>query len=342
MNYCQSYLSPEDIDIAISLLRSGGTITRGRFTKRVEDAIGEKYNGKCVLLSSGTAALHSAISVIGGFGQTVLSPTLTFSAVANAALLSGCRIKLIDVDPVRLHSNTPNGRGNVFVPMDYAGLPWRGNVPHITIRDAAHSFGAKYESYTHAITFSFHPAKHITGGEGGAVVVFDTDTPELLRRFRNNGLDENHLYTTAGLNYHIDEISAAILWSQYQRIDQIVRRRKQIANYYLSHWEHEPRLILPEDREDHVWHIFVLRVANRDAFREYLSRVDIGTQIHYRPLHLQPTLKKVPRQESLAVSETAWNNMVTIPLYPTMTDEQVEYVINKVDEALNVTAAPTA
>ena len=333
--YTQHEITEEDISVAVDLLRSNKPITRGSYTEMLEEAIGERYGGYCVMLSSGTAALHTAVlGFTGGFpGRRILSPTLTFSAIGNAALFSIGKLELLDVDNEKLHSLKPLGRGNIFVPMDYAGLPWRDKADHVVIRDAAHSFGALYAP-TDAIVFSFHPAKHITGGEGGAVVVYDKEAANQIKLFRNNGLDASHAHTRMGLNYHIDEISAAILWSQLQRINQIIQRRREIAKYYLDQWATESRLQLPTNRADHVWHIFVLRVngINRNEFRSQLRVRGIGTQIHYTPLHKQPLfLSNKPFHNA----DDAWNRMVTIPLYPSMTDEQVEYVVRSVNEALD-------
>src|SRR3990167_2268783 len=252
----------------VSKVLAGDFLTRGPLTLEFENKIAELCGKKyCVTMANGTVALHAALLACNA--KHVVSPTLTFSAIANATHFAGAKLYLTDVDSYRLHATTYSqplpAKGLVFVPMDYAGLPYNldssglGAGYTTVVRDACHSFGATVHGESHVkhdgmAVFSFHPIKTIACGEGGCVVTNSEEYAIELRRIRNNGL-ENWQQSRFGLNYHMSEIEVALGLSQLKRLDKILERRRELAQNYFEHWggRNDDRLIMPADSPGHVY-----------------------------------------------------------------------------------------
>lgn len=342
-------ISPDDIKAVVEVLESG-PIARGPLVPRFESALAEYCGAKyAVVFCNGTVALHAALSSVNA--TSIISPPLTFCAIANAAVLGGASLFLTDINsdtlvadfytgPVRYDETRP-----VFVPMDYAGLPWVGQCPrnHVLLRDACHSLGAKIDGvsvtkFADMAVVSFHPAKVITTSEGGAVLTDDSFTCSLLRRFRDNGRRDGLQYAL-GLNYHMPEMCAALGLSQLKRIDENVERRRAIVEIYREHWKDEGRLILPPHSEEHAHHLFVIQLGDellcsRAEFRQHLLENDIGTQIHYIPIYLMPYWSDKFDHSAFPVTNRVYSRILSIPLYPSMTGEDVVTVMEGVDDAL--------
>ena len=342
-------ITPDDIKAVVEVLESG-PIARGPLVPRFESALAEYCGAKyAVVFCNGTVALHAALSAVNA--TSVISPPLTFCAIANATTISGANLFLTDINgetltadfytgPVRCDETHP-----VFVPMDYAGLPWIGQCPrnHVLLRDACHSLGAKIDGvsvtkFADLAVVSFHPAKVITTSEGGAVLTDDLSTRNLLVRFRDNGRHDG-LQFALGLNYHMPEMCAALGLSQLKRIDENVSRRRKIAEAYRAHWKLETRLTLPPHSEEHAYHLFVIQLGEgllctRAEFRQHLSENGIGTQIHYVPIYLMPYWSDKFDHSAFPVTNKVYSRILSIPLYPAMTDEEVETVMRVIDDAL--------
>ena len=342
-------ITPEDIKAVVEVL-DNGPIARGPLVPRFESALAEYCGAKyAVVFCNGTVALHAALSSV--HATSVISPPLTFCAIANAATLSNANLFLTDISGETLTSDFYTGpvrcdeKHPVFAPMDYAGLPWRGQCPnnHILLRDACHSLGAKIDvvsvtKFAVLAVVSFHPAKVITASEGGAVLTDDFHTRNMLARFRDNGRRDGMQYGV-GLNYHMSEMCAALGLSQLKRIDDNVKRRRKIANAYREHWKNERRLTLPPHSEEHAYHLFVIQLSDdlsctRAEFRQYLSENDIGTQIHYVPIYLMPYWSDKFDHSAFPITNRVYSRILSIPLYPSMTDEEVETVTRVMDGAL--------
>lgn len=352
----QSRHSIDKSDIAtVSKALAGDFLTRGQLTIEFEDKVAEVCGKKhCVVMANGTVALHAALLACGA--KHVVSPTLTFSAIANATHYAGAKLYLTDVDPYRLHGKTYSQplpeKGLVFVPMDYAGLPYNLDVSGLgggyntIIRDACHSFGATVNGESHVkhddmAVFSFHPIKTITCGEGGCVVTDNTEYDTELRRIRNNGL-ENWQQHRWGLNYHISEIEVALGLSQLKRLGKILARRRGLAQRYTVHWAGDERIILPADDAGHTWHLYVIRLTSavkvkRDTFRKELAGMGVGTQVNYRPLHQQPIVASVidSSPSEFPNADWAWERMLSIPLYYGLTDNEQKVVMRAIDRLLD-------
>src|SRR3990172_6505660 len=187
-------ITREDIKL-VSKVLAGDFLTRGpltlEFEAKIAELCGKKY---CVTMANGTVAIHAALLACNA--KHVVSPTLTFSAIANATHYAGAKLYLTDIDPYRLHGKTYSQplpeKGLVFIPMDYAGLPYNLDVSglgggyNVIIRDACHSFGATVNGESHVkhddmAIFIFHPIKTITTGEGGCIVTDNTEYVTELR-----------------------------------------------------------------------------------------------------------------------------------------------------------------
>jgi len=348
------FVSKEDVKF-VSKVLAGDLLTRGPLTLEFENKIAELCGKKyCVTMANGTVALHAALLACNA--KHVVSPTLTFSAIANATHFAGGKLYLTDIDPYKLHATTYSqplpAKGLVFVPMDYAGLPYNldssglGAGYTTVIRDACHSFGATVNGESHVrhdgmAVFSFHPIKTIACGEGGCVVTDSEEYATELRRIRNNGL-ENWQQNRFGLNYHMSEIEVALGLSQLKRLDKILARRRELAEKYFEHWSVDERILLPLGADGHAYHLFVIRLSDsvkvkRDTFRRELADMTVGTQVNYRPLHRQPIVASVidSTLTEFPNADWAWERMLSIPLYYGLTDNEQKVVMKAIDRLLD-------
>lgn len=344
-------------------LTTGPTVRE--FERRLSSVGGVRH---ALAVNSGTAALHCAYAGAGlGPGDEIVTSPLTFVATASTALLLGAKVRFADVlettgciDPGPLAAAL-GSRTKLVVAVDYAGHPadydaLRQAISSSDTRlisDAAHSFGASYRgepvgSLADATTLSFHPVKSITTGEGGAVLTSDDDWHQRAARFRNHGIvrepgelartGESWYYEvqSLGLNYRIPDILCALGLRQLEKLERFVERRRALARRYEQALAGESALILPVE-EPHVrssWHLYVLRVreaARRDHFFRYLRENRIGVQVHYMPVYLHPVFERMGYRAGLCpVAELFASQAVSIPLFPSMTNSDVDRVIETV------------
>jgi dTDP-4-amino-4,6-dideoxygalactose transaminase len=219
----------------------------------------------------------------------------------------------------------------------------------VVIEDAAHAFGSMYKgrkvgSFGHATCFSFDPIKNITCGEGGAVVLSDGGIAEEIRRRRILGIDKDtwHRYkntrswfyevSSPGYRYHMPNFCAAIGLVQLKKVDVFIRRRREICKRYDAAFEKLKKVrILSMNYDEVAPHIYIVRMLDdsRDRFMDFLKDRGVGTGIHYIANHLQPFFKPYAR-EPLPVSERLWQQIVTLPLFYDMTEEDIQTVIDAV------------
>lgn len=350
--YSTSFISPED-RAAVNRVLDSNWLTRGKLTKELESKLCELTGKKhALVVTNGTMALWAAIEVTQPL--QVYTPTLTFSAVANAAEMSSLlpQLEFFDVDEDTLTTDWASHAGldGTIVPMDYAGYPsLRSCPPHFTGRvvlDAAHSLGATINGesntkYADIATFSFHPAKLATSGEGGAIVTDDDDLYNQLVLLRNNGINPTTgLRQSTGLQLHMNEISVALLMSQLTRLQESIQRRHEIAKTYMARWQDDMRVILPVYDEGHSWHLFVIRLSDSvkctvQEFRDKLLTYGVGSQRHYLPLTDMPIYKHLNLHGCFPVAEHAYDRMLSIPMYFGLSDSDVRIVMNAVDWSLD-------
>lgn len=369
--YGRQAIDDADVDAVVDVLR-GDWLTCGPAVERFERALAERAGARfAVALNSGTAALHAAYAAAGvRAGDEVVTTPLTFAATANAALYLGATPVFADVqsdtgniDPAAVRrAVTPRTR--VIAPVDFAGHP--AEMDEIVgiarecgarvVEDAAHSVGARYRgrpvgSVADMTTFSFHPVKHVTTAEGGAVTTDDEALYEHLREFRAHGITRDpaklrradgpwyHEMQSLGYMYRLSDVQCALGTSQLTKLDRFVARRREIVARYNAAFAGDPRFILPAQRGDvdAAWHLYVLRLADASLRRplfEYLHREGIGVQVHYLPVYRHPYYEDLGYPAGLCpVAEDYYARCMSLPLFPELTDDEVDRVVATVREA---------
>ncbi|NDD28255.1 MAG: UDP-4-amino-4,6-dideoxy-N-acetyl-beta-L-altrosamine transaminase [Proteobacteria bacterium] len=370
--YGRQSIDESDIEAVVAVLRSD-FLTQGPGVDRFENALAQHAGARhAIAVNSGTAALHAAYFAAGlGPGDEIITSPLTFVATANAARYLGASVRLVDVEPdtgnldPRLVATAITPQTRLIVPVDYAGHPadydainaLAGQHGLTVVADAAHSLGASVGgravgTLAQLTEVSFHPVKPLTTGEGGAVLTDDPALAARAARFRTHGItkDPAHLRCNEGpwyyemqdlgLNYRLTDLQCALGFSQLGRLDAFIARRRAIAHRYSEAFSAIDALQVPVVRP-HVepgWHLYVLRVrdaSRRRAFFERLRDLGLGVQVHYIPVHYQPYYEQLGfRRGQYPVAEDWYARAVSIPIYPTMSDGDVESVIERVRQAV--------
>ncbi|MCX8021120.1 MAG: DegT/DnrJ/EryC1/StrS family aminotransferase, partial [Chitinophagaceae bacterium] len=344
----------DEIDQAIARVLNSGWDILGNEVKSFEQEFADYLGVKYVIgVASGTEAIYLALSACGiGSGDAVVTVSHTAVATISAIELSGATPILIDIDPLTFTMNPDllekavrkNGKVKAVIPVHLYGHP--ADMPSIldiakryglyVIEDCAQSHGASIQgrktgNWGNISAFSFYPTKNLGAfGDGGAVATNDKDLSEKVQLLREYGWRERYISYTFGINSRLDEIQAAILRVKLKYLDQENYRRKKIAEMYNT-FLRITDLKLPFVREnfDHVYHQFVVRHRLREDLRNFLKNRGIHTLIHYPvPIHLQPAYKgkvMVP-DEGLEQTEQICQEILSLPIYPYITDEQVKRV----------------
>ncbi len=373
--YGRQCLDEDDIAAVVEVLCSGW-LTTGPKVAEFEETFARTVGAKhAVAVSSGTAALHTAMYAIGiGPGDEVIVPAMTFAASANCVVFQGGTPVFADVDPDTLLLDpaqveariTP--RTKAIIAVDYAGQPCDYDTLQAIARrhgltlvaDACHALGGGYRgrpvgSLADVNTFSFHPVKHITAGEGGMVT---TDDPELARRmrtFRNHGITSDHrqrekagswFYEMAdlGYNYRLTDFQCALGISQLRKVPGWVAHRQEIARRYDAAFTEIPAVRPLGVRGDvsHAYHLYVIQLdlaqlrATRAEVFAALRAEGIGVNVHYIPVHLHPFYREKfgTGPGMCPVAEQAYEQIISLPIFPRMTDKDVEDVIAAVRKVI--------
>ena len=322
-----------------------------RFESEFASYIGAKY---CIGCANGYDALELILRAYGyGQGDEIIVPANTYIATILAISANGCTPVLIEpniatcnIDPNLIESAiTP--RTKAIFPVHLYGRV--ADMPQIieiakkhslrVFEDCAQSHGAELEgkktgSFGDAAGFSFYPGKNLgCFGDGGCVITDDEDIANKIRAIANYGTDRKYHHIYKGVNSRLDEIQAAVLSVKLKYLDSDNERRRYIARLYLDGIKN-PLISLPNapnDPKSHVWHVFTVRVEGRDAFQKYLLDAGIHTLIHYPiPPHKQEAYSEWA-ERSYPVSEKIHREIISLPISPIMTDEEVEYVIDVVN-----------
>lgn len=342
------------------------------FEQKIADYVGAKYavtfsNGTAALHGAAFAAEV-------GDADEVITSAMTFAASANCALYMGATPVFADIqpdtyniDPASVEARiTP--RTKAIIPVHYTGQPADMDEINtiakrhglVVIEDAAHALGASYKGrkvgpLSDMTVFSMHPVKPITTGEGGAVTTNDPKLYERLMLFRTHGItrdpgllmeDQGPWYYEMqhlGYNYRLTDIQAALGLSQMDKLDAYVARRAEIAGQYTAAFEHIPELIVPYQKPDRQsgWHLYVIRlnlsalnVGRRQIF-ESLRAENIGVNVHYIPVYYHPYYQQLGYKRGLCPeAEVLYEGLITLPLFPKMTDEDVTDVTSAVNKVL--------
>lgn len=360
--YGRQAVDEDDIAAVVEVLR-GDWLTQGPTIQRFEEAVAAYVGAKhAVAFSSGTSALHGAAWAAGlGPGDIVVTSPLTFMASANCARYVGATPALVDISPDswNLDLSLVPEEASAVVAVHFAGLPvdlpnpgW-SKRPRIVIEDAAHALGAHTPdgpvgncAHSDMCCFSFHPVKPITTGEGGMVTTNSDRYAEALRTFRSHGIVRKpdvagwyYEIESIGFNYRMTDIQAALGLSQLSKLDGFVQRRNDVADLYRESLSDLPIDLPPHASTGfrHGYHLFPIGVANRKPSYDYLQRSGIGVQVHYIPIHHHPVSRGMSVYgQDLRVCEDVYSKILSLPIFPSLSDSQVEFVVKEVRKCVEI------
>jgi len=347
-----------EIDAAVREVLDSGWFILGRQLEQFEAEFAA-YHGlpHCVGVGSGMEALHLALVALGiGPGDEVITVPTTAAATVCAIQFAGATPVFADIDPGTFTMD-PGSAASRITPRTRALLPVHlyGQMADVRalvdlarchglalVEDCAQAHGARLNGELAGTVgeigcFSFYPTKNLGAlGDAGALVTRDAALAERLRMLRNYGErpDRRYHHAIPGYNSRLDEIQAAILRVKLRHLDAWNRRRREIAAWYGSHLQN-PALTLPSARPgaDHVWHLYVPRCRERDALRAHLAELGVGTQIHYPvPLHLQEASAALGLGPGhCPEAERAAAEVLSLPIYPELTEAQLRHVAGAVN-----------
>lgn len=368
--YGRQWIDEDDISAVAKVLQSDW-LTQGpdieEFEKEIAEYVGAKY---AVAFSSGTSALHGAMFAAGiGPGDEIITSPITFVATSNSAIYLGARPRFVDIDlntycidTAKIEEAiTPNTK--VIAPVDLAGYPVnietimgiarRHNV--VVVEDSAHALGAKRNGKmvgtgADMSLFSFHPVKHITTGEGGAITTDNEEFYKKMKIFVTHGITKDpallqrndgpwyYEMQELGFNYRLTDFQCALGLSQLKKIEGFLDRRNEIASMYNEAFKDIEGLVMPPKPEQyssrHAYHLYPILVTKTDRKEAYIKLREMGifAQVHYIPVHLQPYYRNNYgfKKGDYPNAEYYYEHELSIPMYPKMKNEEVNYVIQSI------------
>ena len=370
--YGRQSIDENDIKAVEEVLRSDYLTTGPKieeFERKVAAYTGAKY---AVAIANGTAALHAACYAAEiGEGDEVITTPITFAASSNCVLYCGGKPVFADIDE-KTYNISPEdierkitSATKAIIAVHFTGQPCEMEKIHniarkhnlIVIEDAAHALGAQYKgkmvgSISDMTTFSFHPVKHITTGEGGMILTNNDRLYQRLKLFRTHGITRDDKLMTKndgpwyyeqlelGFNYRITDIQCALGISQMDKLPEFLNRRKNIAARYNEAFADNDNIQIPyqESGCDNAWHLYVIRMKNgkRKEVFEKLRKAGIGVNVHYIPVYQHPYYRNHGSKDTICSNaEEYYKECISLPLYPGLKDEEQGYVIKKVLEFAN-------
>ncbi|MDW7733448.1 MAG: UDP-4-amino-4,6-dideoxy-N-acetyl-beta-L-altrosamine transaminase [Methanolobus sp.] len=366
--YGTQWIDDDDINEVIKVLKSDW-ITTGPKIKEFEDALCAYLEcSYCVAVNSGTSALDIAVQSLNlPEGSEVITTPFTFVATSNAILYNGLKPVFADIcsdtfniDPEDIRRKiTKDTKAIIYV--DYAGQPCdikairdiADEFDLYLIEDACHAIGAEYNgkkvgNFADLTIFSFHPVKHITTGEGGAVATEDEGLYKRLSVLRSHGIDKDaqdrygpdasYDMKYLGRNYRITDFQAALGISQLNKLDGFIDKRNELASRYNNLLGEIDVVTLPVTRGNvrHAWHLYTILLdesINRDDFFKYMRSANIGVNLHYIPVyrHSYYVENYGFDAEEFPVTEDVFKRIITLPLYPRMSEHELTYICNKIE-----------
>jgi len=369
--YGRHSINENDIAAVVAALKSDW-LTTGPLVEEFESALEKVVGAPCISVNSGTSALHCAYAAIGlGAGDEVITPPITFIATQATAAFFGATIVFADVQPDTANIDPQaveaaiTSRTKAIVAVDYAGHP--ADLDELRaiadrhgiylIEDAAHSIGSIYKgrpvgSIADITTFSFFPTKNLTTGEGGAVASIHPELLERAKRFSRQGLvrnpsefkitDQGQWHQEVhefGLNYRLPDVLCALGISQLRRLDEFKLKRSNVFDLYSEAFLEEKAIVLPKERPNIIpmWHLYPIQVnaANRRQIFDELRRANVGVQVNYLPVHMQPVFNSMNLEGQFPASEKFYEREISLPMSTTLTTSDIEHITSSVKDAIS-------
>jgi dTDP-4-amino-4,6-dideoxygalactose transaminase len=352
---------------AVHEVLASGWITTGPKVTQFETALADYLGGEVTALAfnSATSALEAVLLAAGiGPGDEVIVPAMSFVATANVVVRVGARPVFVDVDLVSRNLRTDlvsaamTDRTRAIMPVHFAGRPVDLTPLRelaeahqlLLVEDAAQAIGTEYEGKRigatgNPVCFSFHPNKNMTTIEGGAVSCTDAELLDRLRRIRFHGIvrgeDGSMDVPEWGGKMNLPDVNAALGLVQLSRLDGFNTRRRELVRQYLAKLPDHPALVLPQDVTGHSWHMFCICLdyaalgSDRKTVMQYLQTEGIGSGIHYQAMHLFSLYQALGYTAGdFPVAERIGEQTLTLPLFPTMQDEDVTHVCRTLTKLL--------
>lgn len=374
--YGHQYIDDKDIEAVVEVLKSDYLTCGPKITElesKLCEITGAKY---ACAVSNGTAALHIACQAAGvGPGDEVITTPITFAASANCALYCGAKPVFADIeadtyniDPVSVESKITD-KTKAIVAVDFTGqavklkelkaICEKHNL--ILIEDGAHSIGTKYDgvpvgSIADFTTFSFHPVKTVTGGEGGAVMTNNAEYAKKLALYRSHGITRDNTLLEReseggwyyeqidlGMNYRMTDIQAGLIVSQLDKLPMFSARRKELVQKYNEAFEKIDGVIVQREipESDTTRHLYILRLdltklnCTRREFFDAMAAENVCCNVHYIPVYRHPYYEKMGYPKGLCKeAEALYESMLSLPLYYALKDTDADDVIAAVEKLI--------
>lgn len=342
-------------DKALEVLRSGWYVLGKEVEAFEQEFAAYTGGGYCVGLASGLDALWIAFRLLGiGAGDEVIVQGNTYIASVMGVTINGATPVFVEpdayynMDSARIEAKITERTRAILVTHLYGQASHMDEIMRIAgkyrlkvVEDCAQSHGACYQgqmtgTFGDVGCFSFYPSKNLGAfGDGGAVVVKEESLAREFRIFRNYGSEKRYHNKVVGANSRLDELQAGLLRVRLSHLEELTKEKEKIANRYLREIRN-PDVILPEVREkaSSVWHQFVIRCENRAGLIDYLNAREIGTIIHYPiPPHLSEAYRYLGHKDGdFPITEQYANEVLSIPMYNGMTDEEQQIVIDAINQ----------
>ncbi len=354
-------IGKEEIEAVIKVMKSGALthgLGAGPMVTEFEKSFAKFMKAKhAIAMNTGTAALHSSLVAAGvKHGDEVILPSFTFVATAEVVVMIGAKPVFVDIDPLtytvslKAVEKAITKKTKAIMPVDLYGLPADMQPIRETvdkhglkiIEDAAQAHGASYKgkppgAFADAACWSFYGSKNMTTGEGGMITTNDDKIAETTRCMRSHGEKEKYMSGMLGHNYHMPEVEAAIGCVQVKKLPKFVARRSENAKRLSEKLKKSKSLQLPivPDGYKHSWYLYTVRMKNakkaqRDKVVESLKEKEIGAMICYvNPIHLMPFYAKYGKYK-LSETEKASQQVLSLPVHPSVTGEQIDYIAKTV------------
>lgn len=378
INFKQHATDQTDLNIIKNALFSN-QITQGKFVKKFEETLTKKYGSKyAIAVNNGTSALILALKSLKlKKGSQIITTPITFLSTATCIILNNYKPIFCDIDTETYTLNInlvekklkKNNKIKAIIAVDYAGHPcdWgfinylKKKYGVITINDNCHALGSKIQNnekyaalYADLVTQSFHPTKHFTTGEGGAILTNNNIFYKELIELRNNGIIRNHQnskknglwhYQVKHLsqNYRISDLNCALGISQLKKINKFVKHRRHIAEYYNKNFMNIKNIIIPNVKKEiyHSYHLYPIQInfkkfkISKKEFFIRMKKMKILLQVHYIPLYKHQIFKKY-NFKILKNSELFYKNTISLPINYNIQIKNCKYIVNSIKKILNI------